>query len=88
MKVNRIDIPNVSNNPTFSYCRWLIKQGADPEEYLEVYRNPDFNYYWDYRMKIGWGAKMRVKEDPYLRFVKSNPPPVLKGSTKHTGVLH
>jgi len=38
MKVNRIDIPNVSNNPTFSYCRWLIKQGADPEEYLEVYR--------------------------------------------------
>jgi len=23
--------------------------------------------------------KLRVKEDPYLRFVKSNPPPVLKG---------
>jgi len=40
-------------------------------------------------MKIGWGAKMRVKEDPLIfALVKSNPPPVLKGSTKHTGVLH
>ncbi len=85
MRVNRIDIPNVSNNSTFSYCRKLINQGTDPEEWLEVYRNKD---YWDYRMKIGWGAKMRVKEDPYPHLVKSNPPPALKASAKHTGVLH
>lgn len=85
MKVNRNDIPNVSSNSTFSYCRKLIKQGIDPEEWLEIYRKPDC---WDYRMEIGWGAKMRVKEDPYPYFVKSSPPPTLKGSAKHTGVLH
>jgi len=49
----------------------LIKQGADPEEITwKSIENPDFNYLWDYRMKIGWGAKMRVKkDDPYLRLL-------------------
>ena len=79
MKVNRSDIPNVSHNPVFSYCRKLIKQGSDPEEWLEIYRNKD---HWDYRVKIGWGAKMKVMENPYLHFAISTPPPALKVPNK------
>lgn len=73
IKINMKDIPQKGKSPIFSYCRKLIKDGVDPNESLEIYRNSED---WDVRIpNIGVSAKYTVVECMGLgpRFVKFDP---------------
>lgn len=56
--------------PIFTHCRKLVADGVDPATWLEVYRNHDTP---DFRIQIGKGAKLTVKEEPFPHFAKFKP---------------
>jgi hypothetical protein len=54
--------------PVLDHCRFLIEEGEDPDTRLEVYREKNI---WDIAVSnIGLGAKMTVRESPYVCFTK------------------
>lgn len=70
MRINTEDLDDLikhTNTPIFAYCRKLVKEGYNPEEYLEIYRKHES---WNFRVKIGDGASWTVDEESTPRFVK------------------
>lgn len=70
IKINFEDIPKLTHTPILTYCRQLIKDGVDPDTRLDVY---DGTYGKGIRvsvLNIGDGAKLTVKEDPYVHFAR------------------
>ena len=73
IKIKFEDIPTKTHTPILSYCRQLIKEEVDPNTRLDVYDN---EYQKGTRisvLNIGEGAKLTVKEDPYVHFAKVSP---------------
>lgn len=62
----------INHSPAFDYCRKLIKDGADSNETLEVYRGDVMAY----KIKnIGIGSGYKIREDKCIgpMFVKHEP---------------
>lgn len=72
IEINFKELPK-HKTPIFAYCRKLIAEGEDYNTRLEIYRRDDS---FDVAVsKIGEGAKLSVKENPYVHFIKYNPSP-------------
>jgi hypothetical protein len=52
----------INHSPAFDYCRKLLKEGANPDEPLEVYRGEKLAYTVT---TIELGATKKIREDKY-----------------------
>lgn len=71
MKTHRFNVEDIKkqngDTPFLTFCRKLIKEGNDPNDSAEMYRN---GILFLSTKNIGEAAKLTVKEEPYTRFVK------------------